>query len=251
MTSERILFLGETNFVSRPTIHWNLLMGKQFATTELNQVKRVPNRGAYDRETVFRVIDAAWMGHVGILNPTGGVTVIPMLHAIMDDSLIFHGAKSSRLMKYLGSGDPVSVSFGMVDGLVLAKSLFHHSMNYRSAVIFGTGQLINDAEEVLKALKAISDKIMPGRWDDARQPNQKELSATAVVKLEIDSASAKIRTGDPVDDKDDFSLPVWSGILPIRSSFGRPISDANSDGTPVPEYFELFTSRYNQAEAAK
>ena len=226
-------------------------MGKQFATTDLNQVKRVPKRGAYDHETVFRVIDAAWMGHVGILNPNGGVTVIPMLHARMDDSLIFHGAKSSRLMKYLGSGDPVSVSFGMVDGLVLAKSLFHHSMNYRSAVVFGTGQLINDADEVLTALNAISEKIMPGRWDDAREPSKKELSATAVVKLQIESASAKIRTGDPIDDEDDFSLPVWSGVLPIHSSFGRPITDANSDGIEVPEYFDSHTSRYNQTEKAK
>lgn len=226
-------------------------MHKQFATSDLNQVKRAPKRGAYDYETVFRVIDAAWMGHVGILNSTGGVTVIPMLHARIDDSLIFHGANSSRLMKYLGGGEPVSVSFGMVDGLVMAKSLFHHSMNYRSAVVFGSGQLIDHESDVLEALTAISDKIMPGRWNDARQPNKKELSATAVVKLQIESASAKIRTGDPVDDEADFSLPVWSGVLPIRSGFGDPISDANSADRPLPEYFESYTTRYNQTEATK
>ncbi len=223
-------------------------MGQQFEKTERNQVKRVPQRGAYDHETVFRVVDAAWMGHVGILNSCGGVTVVPMLHARMDDSLIFHGANSSRLMKYLGSGEPVSVSFGMVDGLVLAKSLFHHSMNYRSAVVFGTGHLINTRGEILEALQVISEKIMPGRWDDARQPSERELSATAVVKLRMESASAKIRTGDPVDDEADRSLPVWSGVLPIRSNMGDPISDTNSESLVVPGYLESYTSRYNQSE---
>lgn len=226
-------------------------MTKQFETTTLNQVKRVAKRGAYDHETVFKVIDAAWMGHVGILNPEGQVTVIPMLHARLDDALIFHGANSSRLMKYLSSGNPVSVSFGMVDGLVLAKSLFHHSMNYRSAVVFGAGQLLNDPEDVLAGLNAISEKIMPGRWDDARKPNEKELAATAVVRLRIESASAKIRTGDPIDDEADIQLPVWSGVLPIRSSFGTPIADSNSTGQEFPNYFESFTSLYNQAEASK
>ena len=226
-------------------------MEQQFKTSDLNRVKRVPSRGVYDHKTVFQIIDAAWVGHVGILNPQGGVTVIPMLHARMSDSLIFHGANSSRLMKYLCSGQPVSVSFAMVDGLVLAKSLFHHSMNYRSTVVFGTGRLLSDKTEILAALNAISEKIMPGRWDDARQPNEKELSATAVVKLQIESASAKIRTGAPIDDQADLDLPVWSGVLPIRSSFDKPVSDLNSDNVMVPEYFESFTSSYNQLEATR
>ena len=226
-------------------------MGERFETTEWNQVRRVPKRGAYDHATVFKVIDAAWMGHVGILNPNDGVTVIPMLHARMDDSLIFHGANSSRLMKYLSSGEPVSVSFGMADGLVLAKSLFHHSMNYRSAVVFGRGRLISDRLKKLRALNVISDKIMPGRWDDARQPSEKELSATAVVKLRIESASAKIRFGGPVEDDSDLALPFWNGVLPIRSIIGDPIPDVNSEGLDVPEYFEPFTSHYNQTEADK
>lgn len=226
-------------------------MDKRFEVTDLNQVKRVSKRGAYDHATVFKIIDAAWIGHVGILNPDGGVSVIPMLHARMNDSLIFHGANSSRLLKYLASGKPVSVSFGMVDGLVLAKSLFHHSMNYRSAVVFGKGCRIIDPEQTLAALKAISDKIMPGRWDDARQPNEKELSATAVIKLKIESASAKIRTGDPVDDESDHDLPVWSGVLPIRSSFGSPVSGPHSDENDIPEYIEPFTTLYDQSEATK
>jgi nitroimidazol reductase NimA-like FMN-containing flavoprotein (pyridoxamine 5'-phosphate oxidase superfamily) len=223
-------------------------MREKFETTERNLVKRVPKRGVYDHETVFQIIDAAWMGHVGILSPQGGVTVIPMLHARIEDSLIFHGANSSRLMKYLCSGEPVSVSFAMVDGLVLAKSLFHHSMNYRSAVVFGTGRLLSERTEVLAALNTISDKIMPGRWDDARQPSEKELSATSVVKLQIESASAKIRTGDPVDDEADLALPVWSGVLPIRSSFGQPLADSHSQRVDIPDYFESFTTAYDQTE---
>lgn len=213
-------------------------MSKQFEVGDLNRVKRVPKRGVYDHDSVFKVIDSAWMGHVGILSPSGGVTVIPMLHARIDDRLIFHGANSSRLMIYLGSGQPVSVSFAMADGLVLAKSLFHHSMNYRSAVVFGSGRLLDEPDEIIRGLRAVSDKIMPGRWDDARQPNTKELAATAVVELKIETASAKIRTGDPVDDDADLELPVWSGVLPIESKLGRPTSDANSVNLEVPSYLQ-------------
>ena len=189
------------------------MKNKQFDITEQNRVRRVAKRGLYDHESVFRVIDAAWIGHIGITTPPtderpSGVTVIPMLHARIDDQLIFHGATSSRLMKYLSSGQPICVSFGIVDGLALAKSLFHHSMNYRSAVVFGSGALEEDPDQRIAALKAISDKVMPGRWDDARQPNQKELKATAIVTMKIDTASAKIRTGAPVDEEDDHHLPV-------------------------------------------
>lgn len=224
-------------------------MPSSFDVTHLNQVKRVPKLGSYDHDTVFQVIDSAWIGHVGILGPPhGGVTVIPMLHARLDDCLIFHGARSSRLMKYLSSGQQLSVSFATTDGLVLAKSLFHHSMNYRSAVVFGTGQLIQDPAEISKALQAISDKVLPGRWGDARQPDEKELSATAVVQVKIESASAKIRTGDPIDDEADLELPCWSGVLPIRSVIDEPISDQNSLSRRVPDYIEQFRMSHNQID---
>ena len=134
----------------------------------------------------------------------------------------------------------------MVDGLVLAKSLFHHSMNYRSAVVFGTGKLLTESGEIQEALKAISDKVMPGRWDDARQPNEKELSATAVVSLKIESASAKIRTGDPSDDEADFELPVWSGVVPIVSSIGESITDSYSQNVQPPDYIEAFRKSFNE-----
>jgi nitroimidazol reductase NimA-like FMN-containing flavoprotein (pyridoxamine 5'-phosphate oxidase superfamily) len=216
-------------------------MSDSFKVSPINQVKRVPKRAKYDHQSVFKVIDAAWIGHIGILDEhSDGVAVIPMLHARIDDTLIFHGANSSRLMKYLSSGQSICVTFSLVDGLVLAKSLFHHSMNYRSAVVLGTGRLLDDPTEISAALNAISDKVMPGRRDDARQPNAKELAATAVVSVKIDRASAKIRDGDPADDPEDLSLPVWSGIVPIKSNFGKPICDQHSKTLPVPEYVKSF-----------
>ena len=216
-------------------------MSEQFPVTNLNQVKRVPKRGSYDHESVFEVIDAAWIAHVGILNSENdGVAVIPMLHARMGDEIVLHGANSSRLMKYLAGGQPVCLTFSIVDGLVLAKSLFHHSMNYRSAVVFGSGGKITDADEIITALTAISDKVMPGRWNDARQPNAKELSATALVKIKIDSASAKVREGEPSDDPEDLTLPVWSGVVPIVHSIGKPETDQTSTDLPVPDYVREF-----------
>ena len=212
-------------------------MSETFELTDRNRVRRVAKRGLYDKESVFAVIDAAWIGHVAIKDlDEQGVTVIPMLHARMNDTLVFHGATSSRLMKYLGSGQPIAVSFAMVDGLVLAKSLFHHSMNYRSAVVFGTGGLLEDESEKLAALQAISDKIMPGRWEDARGPNEQEMKATAVVQVQIESASAKVRTGGPIDDPADLELPVWSGVVPIESNLMKPWADEHSQQTTLPGY---------------
>lgn len=222
-------------------------MSNPYEITDRNRVRRVAKRGVYDRQQVHAIIDAALLAHVGILDTeSDGVAVIPMCHARMDDCVLFHGARSSRLLRYLSSGQPVSVSFAMADGLVLAKSLFHHSMNYRSAVIFGRGSLIEGEAARLKALKAISDKILPGRWEDARGPNDKEMSATAVVSVQIESASAKIRTGDPIDDEEDFDLPVWSGVVPIGSHYGEPAADGNSQGTASPEYLDQFLAKHDR-----
>jgi len=212
-------------------------MKEPFEVTDRNRLRRVAKRGSYDRDAVHRVIDAAWLGHVAIRDErTEGPVVIPMLHARMQDCLIFHGATSSRLMKFLVSGQPLAVSFALVDGLVLAKSLFHHSMNYRSVVAFGRGLPIEEEPAKLLALKAISDKIMPGRWREARQPNPQEMRATAVVQVPIDSASAKIRKGGPIDDPDDYSLPVWSGVVPFSSRWGEPSADEHSGGIALPSY---------------
>ena len=210
-----------------------------FEVSERNRVRRVAKRGVYDRASVFSVIDAAWVGHVGINDPglnEQGLVIIPMLHARMNDCLVFHGATSSRLMRHLGSGANICVSFTLLDGLVLAKSLFHHSMNYRSAVVFGTGSLVQNPQEQIDALKAISDKVMPDRWEDARQPNAKEMKATAIVKLQIESASAKIRSGPPGDDPDDQKLSVWSGVVPFELTPQAPIADEYSTGISLPKY---------------
>lgn len=206
-----------------------------------NKIQRNPRRAHYDHQTVYDVVDAAWLGQLGFLDEvTKQVTVIPMLHAREKDELIFHGAKSSRLMKYLGSGQTVCIAFTLVDGLVLAKSLYHHSLNYRSAVIFGSGQIVNDPDTVIDALRILSEKVMPGRWEDARQPNERELSATSVVKVKIELASAKVRTGPPSDDTEDHGLPVWSGVLPMVKSIGAPIADSHSTTLPLPSYFSDF-----------
>lgn len=222
-------------------------MSSTFEQTEVNRVRRVPKRGHYDRETVYGVVDAAWVGHVAFHDKsTQRVTVIPMLHARNGNDLIFHGAKSSRLMKWLGSGEPLSIGFTLIDGLVLAKSLFHHSMNYRSAVVFGIGHAVDTQEEVTEALRILSEKVAPGRWDDAREPADREVAATAVVRVRIESASAKIRTGGPVEEPEDESLPVWSGILPLSESAGMPIADTHSVSLPVPDYLTTFRRQLNE-----
>jgi len=213
-----------------------IAMPEQFEINDRNRVRRVAKRGEYDHAAVFQVIDAAPLGHVSINDQQQGLIAIPMLHARMEDRLIFHGATTSRLMQHLGSGAPCCVSFAMVDGLVLAKSLFHHSMNYRSAVVFGCGQLVNDEPERLNALKAISDKLLPGRWEDARQPNAKEMKATAIVSLKIESASAKIRSGPPSDDPEDIELPIWSGVVPCQVQTQTPIADEHSQKIALPDY---------------
>ncbi len=217
-----------------------------FPKTDLNQVKRVPNRGHYDKETVYRIFDQAWICHVGFAGETHP-TIIPMFHVRVGDEIMFHGATTSRLMQMLASGASVCLSAAMVDGLVLARSLFHHSMNYRSAVAFGTGRLLTGETETMEALKALSDKVMHGRWDDARQPNAKELKATAVVAVKIESASAKIRTGDPSDDQDDMELPVWAGVVPFSQVVGelKPAGDLLK-GVSVPGYLDEFVGKYEE-----
>lgn len=211
-----------------------------FEKTSLNQIKRVAKRGHYDRETVHRVFDEAWICHVGFMGESFP-TVIPMFHVRVGDEIILHGATTSRLMIHLASGAPVCLSTAMVDGLVLARSLFHHSMNYRSAIAFGSGRLIDDPDEMTMAFKALADKVMSGRWEDARQPSEKELKATALVAIRMDSASAKIREGGPVDDPEDLNLPVWAGVIPIREQLGamESAADLRSDVSP-PQYLQTF-----------
>ncbi len=195
-----------------------------FPQTEHSRIRRIPERGAYSRETIYPIIDEAPICHVGIIDK-GMPVVIPMIHGRVDDTIYLHGAKASRILKQSSTGIPVCVTATLYDGLVLARSLFHHSMNYRSAVVYGTGRQVVEKNEKLKALEAISEHLLPGRWAEARGPNRKEMDATAVVAVEIESASAKTRTGPPVDDEEDYALPIWAGVLPMQTRKLDPVPD--------------------------
>lgn len=209
-----------------------------FEKLPINKVRQVANRGHYDRETVYRLLDQNLMGQVGFVSDAKPV-IIPMLFARHEDVLYFHGSTKSRLMKQLCSGEPICVSATNMDGLVLAKSLFHHSMNYRSVCVFGKGQEVTDPEERMNALRIITDKVMPNRWDDARRPNAQEMKATCIAAVEIESASAKIRTGGPNDDQADMSLPVWSGTIPIAQQALSPVEASGDSDSPNPNQLEM------------
>lgn len=196
---------------------------KAFEKTNRNQVKRIPKRGHYDRPTIYGILDNACVGHVGF-SLEGQPFVIPTIYGRDGETLYLHGATTSRMLVALQQGLPVCITVTHIDGLVLARSAFHHSMNYRSAVIFGKARLV-EGEEKIKALEVISEQILPGRWEEVRGPNTKELKATSVLALEIEQASAKIRTGPPGDEKEDYDLPIWAGVLPIKSVYGPPEED--------------------------
>jgi uncharacterized protein len=212
----------------------------QFTGTGRSQVRRLPDRGRYDKDTVYQIIDEALICHVGFIE-NDQPFVIPTIHARIDDTLFFHGARASRLLKLAATGQPLCVSMTLVDGLVLARSVFHHSINYRSVVVFGAGRLVESDDEKLAALKAITDHIAPGRWDETRPPNSKELNATNVIILPISEASAKLRAGPAGDDEEDYALPVWAGVLPLELQSQAPIPDARLlPGIKVPEYIRTY-----------
>jgi nitroimidazol reductase NimA-like FMN-containing flavoprotein (pyridoxamine 5'-phosphate oxidase superfamily) len=207
-----------------------------FTKTEKNRIKRLPKRGQYDRETIYRILDEALICHVGFVE-NGQPYVIPINFARLEDTILLHGAKASRLLKHIAAGHPICVEATIVDGLVLARSVFHHSVNYRSVVLFGSGYAIEDQQEKLAALKAITDHLIPGRWQETRPPNRKELNATSVVAIRIEAASAKVRVGPPVDDEEDYALPVWAGVLPLHETASAPIRDERLlEDIPLPEY---------------
>lgn len=204
--------------------------------TSKTKIKRLPIRGNYDQETIYQIIDEALICHVGIVQD-GEPFVIPTIHARMGNELILHGAPASRLLKNSGEGHSVCITITHVDGLVLARSAFHHSMNYRSVVIFGKGRVIDDPEEKEKAFNTLVEHIVPGRTKDARKPNEKEIKGTTVVAVPINEASAKIRTGPPVDDEEDLLLPIWAGVLPLTLTPQQPIADKYVlEGVELPNY---------------
>jgi hypothetical protein len=214
-------------------------MSATFEKSAKNRVTRVPERGIYDKETIYQIIDEALICHVGLAQDNQPV-VIPTLHARHGDNLLLHGATTSRLIRYAQSGREMCVAMTLVDGLVLARSVFHHSVNYRSVVLFGRGRLAPEAEK-LAYMRHFTNRLMPGRWADARQPNEQEFKATSVVLIPIELASAKVRVGPPKDDAEDYALPVWAGVLPIRQQFLPPEKDPRlSEGVPLPEYITAY-----------
>jgi uncharacterized protein len=204
--------------------------------TDRTRVRRLPDRGAYDREVINGILDEGFICHVGFVTDSGPV-VIPTGFGRIDDTLYIHGSAASRMLKTLQHGVEMCLTVTLVDGLVLARSAFHHSMNYRSVVAFGRATLVNDDAEKMRALHAISDHIVRGRWEDARKPTAQEMKATLVLALPLTEVSAKIRTGPPKDDEEDYDLPVWAGVVPTRLEYKEPIPDPRMKGTsPVPEY---------------
>jgi uncharacterized protein len=188
------------------------------------RVVREPQRAVYDREVVYQILDEAFLCHVGFV-AEGQPFVIPTSYGRDGDLLYIHGSAASRMLRNLDQGLPVCVTVTLMDGLVLARSLFNHSMNYRSVVVLGTAALVDDPAEKLAALRALSEHIIPGRWEDARQPNEKELKATSVLRLWINEFSAKVRVGPAVDDEEDYSFPTWAGVIPLETVVGRAIRD--------------------------
>ena len=212
-----------------------------FTPTERTQVKRLPKRGKYERETVFAILDAGFVCHVGF-SVDGQPYVIPTNYGRSGDTLYLHGSAASRMLRTLSEGVPMSVTVTHVDGLVLARSAFHHSVNYRSVVILGTARLVTDPAEKMEALRVFTEHVMKGRWDDVRQPTEQELKATTVLALPLEEVSAKVRTGGPIDDEADYTLPVWAGVLPLETVAKEPLADPQRKNDPaVPEYLKKYS----------
>jgi len=197
------------------------------------QVRRLPERGAYDRQTIYAILDEGLVCHVGFASE-GQPYVIPMNYGRDGDRLFLHGSAASRLMRGLEAGSPACLTVTLLDGLVLARSAFHHSMNFRSVVLFGVATPVVDPEGKTAALRAISEHLLPGRWDSVRPPNARELAATTVLEVPLGEASAKVRTGPPRDDPEDLAMPVWAGVLPLALTPGEPVPDGLGAGAEVP-----------------
>jgi nitroimidazol reductase NimA-like FMN-containing flavoprotein (pyridoxamine 5'-phosphate oxidase superfamily) len=216
-------------------------MSANSAPTPRTRLVREPQRAVYDRSEAYKILDEAFICHVGFVSD-GHPFVIPTGYGRSGDNLYIHGSAASRMLRRLDQGVEVCVTVTLLDGLVLARSIFNHSMNYRSVVVLGTAHAVEAREEKLEALRLLSEHIIPGRWPESRQPNEKELKATLVMKLPIEEFSAKVRTGPPIDDEEDLSFPTWAGVLPIVTSTGAPIHDPHLDpNTPIPEYVRRYS----------
>jgi hypothetical protein len=206
--------------------------------TPRTRVVRESDRGVYDRATVNRILDEGFLCHVGFVVDDQPF-VIPTSYGRDGDALYIHGSAASRMLRNLDKGIPVCITVTLLDGLVLARSVFNHSMNYRSVVILGTAKLVDDPKEKLAALRALSEHILPHRWDDSRQPNERELKATSVLRIPIEEFSAKVRVGPPIDDEPDYAFPTWAGVIPLTMQSGAPIRDERCQ-RDLPEYLRNY-----------
>jgi uncharacterized protein len=216
-------------------------MSEAVEQTLRTRLRRLPKRGHFDREMINSILDEAFICHVGFV-ADGQPYVIPTGYGRVGEDMFIHGSSASRMLRTLAEGVVVCVTVTLLDALVLARSAFHHSVNYRSVVVLGRAELVTDADEKNAALEAITDHIVPGRWADVRWPNEIELKQTTVLRLPITEASAKVRTGDPIDDDEDHQLDVWAGLLPLTQVAGQPIDDAKlRPGIAAPENIVNYT----------
>jgi nitroimidazol reductase NimA-like FMN-containing flavoprotein (pyridoxamine 5'-phosphate oxidase superfamily) len=214
-----------------------------YTPTPRTRVVREADRAVYDRAAAYQILDEGFICHVGFAVDNQPF-VIPTSYGRAGDNLYIHGSAASRMLRRIDEGVPVCVTVTLLDGLVLARSIFNHSMNYRSVVVLGTAAAVQDPEEKLSALRALSEHILPGRWDEARQPNERELKATLIMRLPITEFSAKVRQGPPVDDEEDYVFPTWAGVVPLKMVAGAPIDDPRLDpGREVPKYAKNYSRK--------
>jgi len=209
--------------------------------TDRVRLRRKRERGSHDRALIDAILDEALIAHLGIADSDGQPFVMPMLHARRGDEVYVHGSAGSRALRTLAAGAPACLTVSLLDGLVLARSAMHHSANYRSVMLLGTARLLGETREKHAALEAIVEHIVPGRWRDVRAPTQNELKATSVLAMRIDEASAKVRSGPPLDDEEDYSLATWAGVIPMLASAGAPLPDPLlHDGLAPPRYVSAY-----------
>jgi nitroimidazol reductase NimA-like FMN-containing flavoprotein (pyridoxamine 5'-phosphate oxidase superfamily) len=215
-------------------------MSDQPAPTARTEVRRLPERAVYDRAAIDAILDEALICHVGFVHE-GVPVVIPTIHARVGDILYFHGSPASRMLRSLKRGEEICVNVTLVDGLVVARAAFHNSMNYRSVILFGAARIVDDPDERKMAMRAVTEHVLPGRWDDSRPMTDKEYKGTLIAAVPITEASAKVRTGGPVDDDPDYELPIWAGVVPLTMVPGTPEPDLNREvEVETPEYLREY-----------
>lgn len=216
----------------------------RFTETKRTTIKRLPEKGSFNREVVYAILDEALICQVGFVHE-GSPVVVPTIHGRDGNLLYLHGSPASRMLRVMRTGVEVAVSVTLLDGLVLARSLFHSSMNYRSVTIFGTARQ-TEGEEKLRGLEVISERTLPGRWDHARRPSDTELRATTVLAIPIEEASAKVSSGPPEDESEDYELDVWAGVVPLRLTAGAPEPDPQLGPMPIPDHVQDLLERHDK-----